>query len=192
MKEKENTLYCDMAGEDQLYILTPNNMDRYLEIFDGVHGDMITWKEYKTLLDNERKFNYIYNEWLIRNNEDLVDLWALFEKTQGGEENLWMLIEKIQKGIDISSEDNYKKSMDELMPDIIEYSLSTSLGNDPGEYLYDSLPRDIVDEYIVEGTCGGPGCASVMEYLEYGRKDEIVEELQSRGYKVIEVRMLPF
>ncbi len=182
MKEKQNTLYWDMAGDDQLYILTPKNVDRYLKIFDAFSEEFITWNEFKALLDDEDWFNHVYNMWLER--------FAFVDNYQE-------IVGKIQKGIDVSNEDNYKEfegqpiHMDELMPDLLGSGYS-SLGNDPGEYLYDSLPRDIVDEYIVEGTCGGPGCSSTMEYLEYGRQDEIIEELKSRGYNVVEVDFLPF
>ena len=180
---KDKTLYVNVGGDDQLYILTPEDMEKYLKIYDAVRGNKITWNEYKKLLDDEECFNSIYNEWLKRWNFG---------------ENFSDLVKKIQKGIDISNEDNFEElknvpiHFDELMPDLLFDDLPCSLGNDPGEYLYSSLPQDIVDAYYIEGTCGGPGCSSGLLYLDYELKDEIIKELESRGYTVVEVNMLPF
>ena len=192
VEDNKKVLYWAIAyGYDELYILTRKDLDKYLNIYDAMAGwdGSLTWNDYKKLLNDDDGFNKLYNAWL----DELESRYTV--------ENFRELVKKIHKGIDVSGEKGYKEiewepiRLDSPMPpwdSFLGFNLEDLIANNPGYFLYNSLPHDIFEEYLVEETEGAPGHATYQAYLDCEKKDEILEKLKSRGYKLIETSELPF
>ena len=183
VEDNKKVLYWTSYDYKELWILTRKDWDKYLAIHDALadnhYNSIITWNDYKKLLNDDYGFDQLYNAWL-----DQIDSRNIVE-------NFRELVKKIHKGIDISDEKDYEEikwlniHLDSPMPELskfIGWYIDSYLANHPGYFLYDSLPQDICEEYWVVD----------QDYLDWEKKDEIFEKLKSRGYKLIETYVLPF
>ena len=68
VEDNKKVLYWTTYDYKELWILTRKDWDKYLAIHDALadnhYNSIITWNDYKKLLNDDYGFDQLYNAWL--------------------------------------------------------------------------------------------------------------------------------